>query len=112
MAGEQFDNLARVTPGGAGATYVSGNVAFDSSASTFAISDGGPRVINLSVSAHTSRILNVIVNTVVMPLNLNVALIADGLYTFAFIAHPQDTFSFSFSGSTTINYFVVTMSRQ
>lgn len=112
MAGETFDNLARVTPGGAGATYTTGNVAFDFGASTFTISDGGPRVINMSISVNTSRTLYVIVNSVSMPLNLGTALVVNALYTFAWIAHPNDTFSISLSGSSTINYCVMTMSRQ
>lgn len=112
MAGEQFDHLARVTPGGAGATYVSGNVAFDSTATTFTIADGGPRVINLSVSVATSRALSLRVNSVNMPFNGGTALTAGALYTFSFIGHPLDTFSFQLDGASTINYFVVTMSRQ
>lgn len=102
-----------VTPGSAGATYTTGNVAFDNSATTFTLPQGaGPQVINLTVSVHTAQKLYVRANSVNMPLNNDVALVADSMNTFVFIAHGMVPFSFQLGGGTTINYFIVTTSRQ
>lgn len=107
----ELNHLARVTPGGAGATYTSGDVAFDNSATTFTISDGGPRVINISVAVTTAQTFILRINSADLLFNDGVPLGALRLYNFTFLANGKDTFSFRFGGATTINYFQVAVSR-
>jgi len=113
MAGEQFDHLAKVTPGAANATNAGTTVTFDGTVTSFTLPNGGgPNVVNLTVSLATSVKLYVTVNSVNMPLNVDTALVAGALYTFSFIAVPNLEFSFTLAGASVINYFVVTTSRQ
>jgi hypothetical protein len=111
MAFLQFDSLARVTPGASNATYTAGDVTFDGSTTTITMNEPGAQVINMTVSVHTSRTVYVVVNSVLMPLNNNVALTADALYTFVFIMHNKSSFSIQFSGATTINHLELVKSR-
>ena len=108
----QFDNLARITPGAANATYVSGDVSFDGAVTNPTLTEPGAHVINMTVSARTSRQIYVVVNSVLMPLNNNVALTADALYTFVWIQHSKTAFSIQFSGGTVINHMELTHGKQ
>lgn len=112
MAGEQFDHLAKVTPGAANATNAGTVVSFDGSVTSFMMPNaGGPQVVNLSVSLASSVKLYVTVNSVNMPLDNDTALVANAIRTFSFIAVPNIAFSFTLGGASVINYFVVTTSR-
>lgn len=107
----ELTHLARITPGASNATYTTGSdISFDGTVTTMSITDGGPRIVRLTVSLATSGVLSVRTNSVDMPLNSGVPLAAGCLYTFEFVVH-QNSFSFRSSVSTVINFFCVAYGR-
>lgn len=101
----EFTNVMRVSPGTA---YTTGN---DVGSTTVTLADGGPMVVSITTVVSTAAKLLLRINSTNFTFNTDTALTADALYTFSFIGHPNDTFSFRFDTNCTIRYFVVAKSR-
>lgn len=67
----------------------------------------GIKVWTIEVCIGTARIFYIRNGTTNMAMNDGVALTADQLYTFTFIAHPSYPVSFRFAGDCTVRWFVV-----
>src|SRR6266403_2285847 len=99
--GQICDVIGRVAP----ATAIAGATT-DFFAAALSGNVSG-KVMTVSVSLDAGVKLNLRVNGVNMPFNSDVALVANALYTFSFMANGTDTFNFRAGGACNVNYFTL-----